>query len=57
MSDVRKVLRIYCPVCRKKVVPEWEREHPLDTPVPVCPYCGLQLTKNVIESFKGENYE
>jgi len=27
MSD-RKVRRIYCPVCKKRVVPKWETEDP-----------------------------
>ena len=59
MSD-RKVRRIYCPVCKKHVVPKWESEDPYyDDPelapwVPVCPFCGLQLTKNVIDSVTEE---
>ena len=55
-----KVLTIYCPVCKKRVVPDWETEDPYyDDPelahwVPVCPFCGLQLTKNVIDSVTEE---
>jgi len=58
------VIKIYCPRCKRYVVPEWEitidgiiqegwgYDSECVETVPICPICGLQLTKNLIETFK-----
>jgi len=63
------VLRIYCPNCKKFVVPEWDLDWEDDWDagwgydgeclnwIPICPYCGLALTKPVIEAVKEEELE
>ena len=56
--------RVYCPACKRWVIPEyeldiegirdlgWGCDYETARKIPICPNCGLELTQNVVDSFR-----